>query len=140
MSNSWLKKTEPLEHFEQVTFVNFLIEQNLLAKYKKLDKVLFSAIANGHYQPSPKQRAKLKAEGMNSGVPDMILIIPSNRSKLGKPIMLWIEMKRLTQGSVSEAQQEWIDGINSIEGNLEAFVCRGGQKAIETYSEFVKVL
>lgn len=140
MSSSWLKKEEPLEHEEQVKFTNFLIEQNLLAQYKKLDKVLFSAIANGHYQSSYKQRVKLKAEGLNPGVPDMLLVVPANRSKTGKAFMMWVEMKRLTLGSLSAAQKEWIDAINSVDGNLEAFVCKGGDKAIETYSELAIVL
>lgn len=135
-----MKVKEPLEHDEQVDFVRFLNTQNLQARIKGLEEVVFSAIANGHYQSSINQRRKLKREGMNSGVPDMVLIVPSSRSKTGKAFMLWIEMKRQTQGSLSASQKKWIDAINSVNGtNMEAFVCRGADEAKKVYDEFAIV-
>lgn len=112
-----------------------------LYKKRNLTPLLFSAIANGHYQPSIKQRNKLKAEGMNSGVPDLLIIVPADRCKLNKPLMLWIEMKRLEGASVSASQEEWIAAINTVsgdKGDVGAFVCYGHKEAIELLKEFIK--
>lgn len=138
------KNLTPLEHEEQVLVINWLVTQNDIAKLlksQKLPPILFSAIANGHYQQSKKQINKLAAEGMRSGVPDLLLIIPPERSKTGKRLMIWIEMKRRQGGSVSASQQEWIDAIDAIEGgNVGAFVCYGSEEAIDLLKDLVIVL
>jgi hypothetical protein len=138
------KNLTPLEHEEQVEVVKWITTQNDIAalfKARNLTPVLFSAIANGHYQQSRKQQNKLKAEGMNSGVPDLLFIIPPERSKNGKRLMIWIEMKRQQGGSVSVAQQQWIDAIDAIDGgNVGAFVCYGADEAIDVLKDLIIVL
>ena len=138
------KNLTPLEHDEQVTVVEWITTQNELAKLMKkrnLAPVLFSAIANGHYQQSISQQRKLKAEGMNSGVPDLLFIVPPERAKVGKRLMVWIEMKRREGGSVSASQQEWIDAIEAMEGgNIGAFVCRGSDEAIDVLKDLIIML
>lgn len=134
------KNLTPLEHEEQKEVVAELIAQNEHAKLLKLPEITFSAIANGHYQSSVKQRNKLKAEGMNSGVPDLLLIIPPERCKQSKWLMIWIEMKRQQGGSVSDSQQQWIDAINNVsgeKGDVGAFVCYGAKEAIDLIRDFV---
>lgn len=135
------KNSTPLEHDEQVRVISWLRTDNdhaALFKKRNLSPVLFSAIANGHYQQSIKQQNKLKAEGMNSGVPDLLIIVPPERSKTGRRLMLWIEMKRQQGGSVSDAQQQWIDEINAVEGgNVGAFVCYGADEAIQLLKDFL---
>lgn len=135
------KNTTPLEHEEQVKVIEWLKGDNdhaALLRTRNLSPVLFSAIANGHYQSSIKQQNKLKAEGMMSGVPDLLLIVPPERSKTGRRLMLWIEMKRLQGASVSATQQQWIDEINAVEGgNVGAFVCYGHKEAIELLKDFL---
>lgn len=135
------KNTTPLEHEEQVKVIEWLETENhhaSLLKNRNLSPLLYSAITNGHYQQSLKQRNKLKAEGMNSGVPDLLIIVPPERSKLGTRLMLWIEMKRRQGGAVSASQQEWIDAINAIDGgNVGAFVCYGSDEAIHLLRDLV---
>jgi hypothetical protein len=137
------KNVTPLEHEEQVKVIEWLKTENDLAalfKTRGLDPIMFSAIANGHYQPSIKQQNSLKAEGMNSGVPDLLIIVPQNRCKLGKALMLWIEMKRLQGASVSASQHEWITAINTVsgdKGDVGAFICYGHKEAINLLKDFV---
>lgn len=135
------KNTTPLEHDEQVAVINWIKGDNdhaRLLRSRNLSPVLFSAIANGHYQQSIKQQNKLKAEGMNSGVPDLLFIVPPERAKVGKRLMIWIEMKRRQGASVSASQQEWIDAIEAIEGgNIGAFVCYGSDEAIELLKDLL---
>ena len=135
------KNTTPLEHDEQVAVINWLKTENEEAALRKklnLPPLLYSAIANGHYQQSIKQRNKLKAEGMNSGVPDLLVIVPQERSKLGFRLMVWIEMKRREGASVSASQHEWIEAINALDGgNVGAFVCYGSDEAIDVLKDFI---
>lgn len=138
------KNLTPLEHEEQVEVVKWITAQNEIAalmKTRGLTPVLFSAIANGHYQQSIKQQRKLKAEGMNSGVPDLLFIVPPERSKVGKRLMIWIEMKRRQGATVSASQQEWIEAIEAMDGgNIGAFVCYGADEAISVLKDLIIVL
>lgn len=135
------KNETPLEHEEQKLVIKWIIDDNAhaaLLRSRNLPPVLFSAITNGHYQPSIKQRNKLKAEGMNSGVPDLLFIVPPERAKAGKRLMIWIEMKRQQGASVSAAQQEWLDAIDAMEGgNIGAFVCYGADEAIQLLKDLL---
>lgn len=62
------------EHQHQVAFFQ-LVELKLMKKYPFLDKLLFSVPNGGHRSKS--QAGKLKAEGVKSGVSDIILLYPS---------------------------------------------------------------
>ena len=77
------------------------------------------AIPNGGAR-SLSQGAKLKAEGVSRGVPD--LFIPAWG--------MWIEMKRTDGGSLSEHQKGWRDYLTSI-GHTH-YVCHGFKNAKET--------
>jgi hypothetical protein len=135
------KNTTPLEHDEQVGFVGWIDTQNEIARLKKTKKlrpILFSAIVNGHYQQSKKQLRKLIDEGMRKGILDMVLIIPPERAKGGRRLMIWIEMKRQQGGAVSADQEQWIEAINDIEGgNVGAFVCYGEKEAVDLMKDLV---
>jgi|TARA_R110000787_G_scaffold208638_1_gene318567 hypothetical protein len=61
------------------------------------------AIPNGG-QRSRTTGAKLKAEGVSAGVPD--LYIPAWN--------LWIEMKRTKGGHLSPVQKDWVSYLQSI--------------------------
>ncbi|MDA0238991.1 MAG: hypothetical protein O3A84_03055 [Proteobacteria bacterium] len=61
------------------------------------------AIANGG-QRSRTTGARLKAEGVSAGVPD--LYVPAWN--------LWIEMKRETGGVLSAPQRDWLAYLDSI--------------------------
>ena len=74
------------------------------------------AIPNGG-QRSLSTAARLKAEGVSAGVPD--LFIPAWR--------VWIEMKREKGGTVSADQKEWL--VYLEECGYRCFVARGAEDA-----------
>ena len=74
------------------------------------------AIPNGGVR-SRTAGAKLKAEGVSAGVPD--LLVPEWE--------LWIEMKRAKGGTVSAEQKDWHAYLESIGHTV--LVCRGFAEA-----------
>lgn len=91
-----MTKTVPSEHFEQRELVRWFRQT-----YKG---VRIFAIPNGGVR-SLSTAAKLKAEGVSSGVPD--LCIPAWR--------LWIEMKRIKGGALSAEQKDWISYLEGVD-------------------------
>lgn len=79
------------------------------------------AIPNGGWR-HPATAARLKAEGVKPGVPDLFLAYPSN----GMPGM-FIEMKRRTGGRLSPEQQAWRERL-SMHG-YRVRVCKGWEEA-----------
>lgn len=102
------------EHVEQRMFVSWFRQT-----YKG---VRIFAIPNGG-QRSPAVAAKLKAEGVSKGVPD--LFIPAWK--------LWIEMKR-EGGKESKEQEDW---RNYLESNgYKCMVCVGKDEAVSRIMSF----
>lgn len=73
------------EHEHQVAFFQY-VDLKLIKKYPFLDKLLFAVPNGGHRSKS--QAGKLKAEGVTSGVSDIILLYPARGYNF-----LCIEMK-----------------------------------------------
>jgi hypothetical protein len=91
----------PLETAEQTAFVNWF----RLAH----PKVLIHSIPNGAHLSGTRakraaQMARLKAEGLVEGIPD--LHIPTWN--------LWVEMKRSRDGRLSEAQERIIADLRAL--------------------------
>lgn len=89
---------------------------------------LLHAIPNGGAR-SAVTGARLKAEGVKKGVPDICLPVPR-----GGFHGLYIELKRVKGGRVSDEQRWWLGRLTRY-GYL-ALVCKGWQeaaKAIEDY-------
>jgi hypothetical protein len=84
----------PTEHEEQRELVRWFRQT--------FPGVRIFAIPNGGLR-SPATAARLKAEGVSSGIPD--LCVPAWR--------LWIEMKRVKGGSVSAEQKDWIEYLEA---------------------------
>jgi len=103
------------EHEEQREFVMWMRQTHPDAR--------ILAIPNGG-QRSRTTGAKLKAEGVSAGVPD--LYIPKWRC--------WVEMKRET-GRVSPAQKDWIAYLESI-GNT-VIVGQGCEDAKEKITWYI---
>lgn len=91
-----MTETVPSEHFEQRELVRWFRQ--------KYPGVRIFAIPNGGVR-SLSTAAKLKAEGVSSGVPD--LCVPAWR--------LWIEMKRVKGGSLSAEQKDWISYLEGVD-------------------------
>ncbi len=103
------------EHEEQRNFVRWF--------RLSYPGVRIMAIPNGGAR-NIATAARLKAEGVVSGVPD--LFIPAWR--------LWVEMKRAQGGIVSQQQKDWINYLESC--GYSAIVCRGFDHAVEMAQEF----
>lgn len=105
------------EHVEQREFVSWF--------RKTYPAIRILAIPNGS-QRSRTTGARLKAEGVVAGVPD--LLVPAWN--------LWIEMKRADGGSVSTQQKDWHRYLESIDHTV--LVCAGFLQAKEKVEELVK--
>ena len=103
-----VKNDIPTEHEEQREFVKW---------FRQTHKgVRIFAIPNGGAR-SIATAARLKAEGVSAGVPD--LFIPA--------WMMWIEMKRQKGGVVSHEQTDWIAYLRG--SGYIVLVCKGAEDA-----------
>jgi hypothetical protein len=102
----------PTEEDEQSAFVEWLET----CGYK------FSALPLSTYTKSWKIKTRNKRVGVRAGVPDMIVIV-KNR-------LVFIEMKRIKKGVISDAQKEWIEELKKCVGVL-VYVCYGFENAKE---------
>ena len=105
------------EHIEQCRVVSWFRRTH--------PSVRIFAIPNGGWR-NKTVAAKLKAEGVSAGVPD--LFVPAWR--------LWIEMKRTKGGVVSGDQKKIISALR--DAGYEVLICRGFADAQEQISEHVK--
>jgi len=103
-------------------------EQKALVEYLEFKGLKFSSIPNSTWTSSWGQKTKNKQSGLRPGMPDMIIILPQRG-------LLFIEMKRVKGGVVSEVQREWIQELTKLDG-VEAVVCRGADEAIQLIETF----
>ena len=75
--------------------------------------------------------ARMKAEGLKKGVPDLCLPVAR-----GKWHGLYIELKRTKGGRVSQAQREWLDALER-EGYAAA-VAYGWEQAREMIAAYLE--
>lgn len=114
----------PTEHEEQVA----LFEWAGIASGQDPRLSLMFAIPNGSLRHRAVA-AKLKAEGVRSGVPDVCLPAPS-QGKHG----LFIEMKAL-DGRPTDKQKGWIAALR--EQGYAACVCVGADQAISVIRRYL---
>ena len=74
--------------------------------------------------------ARMVAEGMKKGVPDICLPVPR-----GGHHGLYIELKRERNSRVTQEQMEWIEAL--VEQGYVAAVCRGCDEAIELITGYL---
>lgn len=109
----------PLEEIEQEhVFLWASMEERA---YPEL--AMLYAIPNGGKR-AIKTAVALKKQGVKRGVPDMCLPVPR-----GGFNGLYIELKRVKGGTVSDEQREWIAALNSQ--GYKAIICHGAEEAIE---------
>lgn len=109
-------------------------EQTLLFRWAELQLGRWPELDMLFHVPNGGSRnrieaARLKAQGVKSGVPDIWLPVPR-----GKHHGLVIELKRLKGGRTSREQVQWITSLNAH--GYKAVVCRGwieGKDEIERY-------
>jgi hypothetical protein len=116
----------PLESGEQQAL--FQWARLMEGRYPEL--WLMYAIPNGGAR-NKATAGRLKAEGVKPGVPDICLPVARNGFH-----SLYIELKRIDGGRVSDEQADWIDLLQR-QGN-KAIVCRGSTAATEAMEEYLK--
>lgn len=79
-------------------------------------------VPNGGYRDK-REAAKLKAMGVRPGFPDLNLLVSRGKYK-----GLFIELKKVSGGVVSDEQKDWIQYLNSQ--GFCATVCRGWEEAV----------
>jgi len=117
----------PTEHEEQCTVIDWArwhvrLEPRL---------ALLHAIPNGGLR-NKTVAAKLKAEGVKAGVPDLCLPVP-----LARVHGLYIEMKRIRGGASSTEQDWWLEALRR-EG-FECHVCCGAENAIRILKSYLQM-
>lgn len=98
-------------------------------QYPKLAPLLF-AIPNGGWR-NPTVAAKLKAEGVMPGVPDMFLAYPH-----GQFHGLWIEMKNGKAGRVSDSQSEMHEHLRGQFYRVE--VVRTAEQFVQVVQDYLR--
>ena len=104
-------------------------EQQAVVEWALWKGLPLLAIPNGGKR-SAATAARLKAEGVRPGVPDLLLPM-ARRGFHG----LFIEMKRTKGGRVSDAQREWLHLLDA-EG-YRAIVCYGAGEAIREIEAYL---
>lgn len=116
----------PTEHAEQVALMQWAKLQS--KRYPGLE--LLHAIPNGGAR-NAVTGAKLKAEGVKPGVPDLHLPVPLH----GRP-GLYLELKRKAGSAVTPAQREWHAAL-AAQG-YAVVVCRGARDAMDAIEAYYR--
>lgn len=111
------------EHKLQVSLMQWL------AAVHKIEYALTFAVPNGGHR-HPAVAAKLKAEGVKRGVPDVFMAVPRG-DKLG----LFIELKT-EKGRPTEEQKTWIKLLNNQ--GYKAVICKGYDAAKTAIEEYLR--
>ncbi|MBS7354980.1 MAG: VRR-NUC domain-containing protein [Eubacteriales bacterium] len=126
MRRTYNPPTVPLEDAEQ----RVIFQWAAMETAARPELGLLYAIPNGGKR-AIKTAVALKKQGVKRGVPDMCLPVPR-----GGFNGLYIELKRVKGGTVSDEQREWIAAL--AEQGYKAVVCRGAEEAIGTIKEYLK--
>ena len=113
----------PSEHDEQV----------VVCKWLDIIGVTYFSVPNGSFLSGGKmQRARqmknLKAEGLKSGVPDLVILLEGGK-------LLFIEMKRVKLSTTSKEQKEWQERLKVL--GFSAHICNGAGEAIDTIEKYL---
>lgn len=109
------KEKIPTEHWEQVQVV----------KYMQESRMVFVAVPNGGSR-GPIEGARLKAEGVQKGFPDLLVL---------HPFLGAIEMKKTKGGRVSPEQTSWLQTLEDI--GFKCVVAKGHEEAIKFIEECI---
>lgn len=111
----------PTEETEQIRFVTWLVNRG----------VRLSASANGGSR-NVLEAMKLKRMGVSSGFPDIEIPFPS-----GTYHGLYIEMKRVKGGRLSDNQIDWLNYLR--EKGYYAEVAHGFEEAKEIFLHYLSL-
>ena len=78
------------------------------------------------------EAAKLKAQGVKPGVPDICLPVPNDEYH-----GLYIELKRRDGGHVSENQKAWLSALKAC--GYKAEICKGADEAVSMIEDYLNI-
>lgn len=140
----YVQKSKPKRKYselhEQRQVVTFLERQQVYGRVLK-----FTSIPNSTWSPSWGEINRNKASGLNPGLPDLFILLPSLNGKPARQV--WIEMKRprrmllngqlgASPSKVSEEQLEWIR-LLMIHPDVIAIIAYGAEMAINLLTELI---
>lgn len=110
-------------------------EQQLLFQWARMQSGKYPELTLLYHIPNEGKRshktgARMKAEGLKTGVPDICLPVAR-----GGHHGLYIELKRVKNSRVTVAQMAWIEALTR-QGYVAA-VCRGADEAIELITRYL---
>lgn len=110
-------------------------EQQLLFQWARMQSGKYPELALLYHIPNEGKRshktgARMKAEGLKTGVPDICLPVAR-----GGHHGLYIELKRVKNSRVTQDQLDWIEAL--IAQGYVAAVCRGCDEAIELITRYL---
>lgn len=123
------KTPTPTEHEEQAALIQWW---SWYSQWMGLQRCLLMAIPNGGRRTTVTG-ARLKAEGVRAGIPDLFLAVPTKDSH-----GLWLEMKRKRGGFVTDFQREAMKALQA-QGYI-CVVCRGFTEAQEAIVSYLRPL
>lgn len=110
-------------------------EQQLLFQWARMQSGKYPELTLLYHIPNEGKRshktgARMKAEGLKTGVPDICLPVAR-----GGHHGLYIELKRVKNSRVTKDQLDWIERL--VEQGYVAAVCRGADEAIELITRYL---
>ena len=120
------KTPTPTEHEEQAALIEWW---SWYSQWMGLQRCLLMAIPNGGARTTVTG-ARLKAEGVRAGIPDLFLAVPTEHAH-----GLWIEMKRQKGGEVRSSQKAVMAALD--DQGFSCTVCKGWQEARRAISDYL---
>ena len=118
---------KPRNHEEDDITIQVAQYCEVLLLKKKI--TAFSHIPQETFTRSWSVKNKNKAMGVRSGVPDMLIVYPHT--------VLFLELKRLKGGVVSDSQKHWIESLEKTK-KVHARVARGFNEAKKTIDDLLE--
>lgn len=127
-----MRLKHPTEHQIQSAIVKWADLNS--GRHREL--ALLFAIPNGGWR-DPVTAAKLKAEGVRPGVPDLALPVPVVRPDGSWRHGLFMEVKRGTMGRVREQQALWAGLLKGL--GYEVVLVRSLEEGIAAFRDYLKI-
>lgn len=105
INSEWQPVKKPRNDEEDQITIQVAEYCELLMVQKKIQ--CYSHIPQETFTKSWVTKNKNKAMGVRAGVPDMLIVFPNT--------VLFLELKRLKGGKVSDSQKAWIEALNKVE-------------------------
>lgn len=121
-----VKPRVPTEEQEQITLFNWAA----MMEYRYPELRYMYHVPNGGYR-NKAEAGRFKAQGVKSGVPDVVLPVAR-----GGYHGLYVEMKRTEGGRVSTEQREWLEALTAQ--GYKAEVAYGWEEAKDVIEKYLQ--